>query len=384
MSEQSRRYDFLIVGAGLYGMTAARRLTDLGSRVLVVEKRDHIAGNAYTEEIDGICVHRYGAHIFHTDNERVWEFAKRFTEFNGFINEPVANWHGELYPLPFNMNTFRAMWGVTEPDEARRIIDGQIKAASESISGEPANLEEQAICLVGTEIYEKLIRGYTEKQWGKPCRDLPPSIIKRVPVRFEYNNNYFNDRYQGIPVDGYTAMAERMLEGIDVITGTDFLDKDNRSRLSALAEKVIYTGQIDAYYDYCFGPLEYRGLRFETETVKTGGAYFQPRAVVNYTDAETPYTRIIEHKHFTEDNSSPATVITREYPHSWKPGDEAFYPVNDEENRKKYNRYRALSEGDDRIIFGGRLGSYRYYDMDDAMEAALLMADEISGATEKR
>ena len=384
MSEQSRRYDFLIVGAGLYGMTAARRLTDLGSRVLVVEKRDHIAGNAYTEEIDGICVHRYGAHIFHTDNERVWEFAKRFTEFNGFINEPVANWHGELYPLPFNMNTFRAMWGVTEPDEARRIIDGQIKAASESISGEPANLEEQAICLVGTEIYEKLIRGYTEKQWGKPCRDLPPSIIKRVPVRFEYNNNYFNDRYQGIPVDGYTAMAERMLEGIDVITGTDFLDKDNRSRLSALAEKVIYTGQIDAYYDYCFGPLEYRGLRFETETVKTGGAYFQPRAVVNYTDAETPYTRIIEHKHFTEDNSSPATVITREYPHLWKPGDEAFYPVNDEENRKKYNRYRALSKGDDCIIFGGRLGSYRYYDMDDAMEAALLMADEISGATEKR
>ena len=365
-------------------MTAARRLTDLGFRVLVVEKRDHIAGNAYTEEIDGICVHRYGAHIFHTDNERVWEFAKRFTEFNGFINEPVANWHGELYPLPFNMNTFRAMWGVTEPDEARRIIDGQIKAASESISGEPANLEEQAICLVGTEIYEKLIRGYTEKQWGKPCRDLPPSIIKRVPVRFEYNNNYFNDRYQGIPVDGYTAMAERMLEGIDVITGTDFLDKDTRSRLSALAEKVIYTGQIDAYYDYCFGPLEYRGLRFETETVKTGGAYFQPRAVVNYTDAETPYTRIIEHKHFTEDNSSPATVITREYPHLWKPGDEAFYPVNDEENRKKYNRYRALSKGDDCIIFGGRLGSYRYYDMDDAMEAALLMADEISGATEKR
>ena len=288
MSEQSRRYDFLIVGAGLYGMTAARRLMDLGSRVLVVEKRDHIAGNAYTEEIDGICVHRYGAHIFHTDNERVWEFAKRFTEFNGFINEPVANWHGELYPLPFNMNTFRAMWGVTEPDEARRIIDGQIKAASESISGEPANLEEQAICLVGTEIYEKLIRGYTEKQWGKPCRDLPPSIIKRVPVSFEYNNNYFNDRYQGIPVDGYTAMAERMLKGIDVITGTDFLDKDNRSRLSALADKVIYTGQIDAYYDYCFGPLEYRGLRFETETVKTGGAYFQPRAVVNYTDAETP------------------------------------------------------------------------------------------------
>ena len=365
-------------------MTAARRLTDLGSRVLVVEKRDHIAGNAYTEEIDGICVHRYGAHIFHTDNERVWEFAKRFAEFNGFINEPVANWHGEMYSLPFNMNTFREMWGVTEPDEARRIINAQIKAASGKISGEPANLEEQAISLVGTEIYEKLIRGYTEKQWGKACRDLPPSIIKRVPVRFEYNNNYFNDRYQGIPVDGYTAMAERMLKGIDVITGTDFLDKDKRSRLSALADKVIYTGQIDAYYDYCFGPLEYRGLRFETETVKTGGTYFQPRAVVNYTDTETPYTRIIEHKHFTEGPASPVTVITKEYPHSWKPGDEAFYPVNDEENQKKYDRYRALSDGDDRVIFGGRLGSYRYYDMDDAMEAALLMADEISGATEKR
>lgn len=383
MSEESCRYDFLIVGAGLYGITAARSLTDLGFRVLVVEKRDHIAGNAYTEEVDGICVHRYGAHIFHTDSERVWEFVNRFADFNGFINEPVANFHGEMYSLPFNMNTFKEMWGVTDPDEARKIINAQIKAAAENISGEPADLEEQAISLVGTEIYKKLIKGYTEKQWGKACKDLPPSIIRRIPVRFEYNNNYYNDRYQGIPIGGYTAMAERMLEGIDVITETDYLDKNNRDRLSALADKVIYTGQIDAYYDYCFGPLEYRGLRFETETIRTDGTYFQPRAVVNYTDAETPYTRIIEHKHFTEDPVSPVTVITKEYPFSWSPGDEAFFPVNDEDNQKKYDRYRALSAGDDRIIFGGRLGSYRYYDMDDVIDAALRLADEIGGVTEK-
>jgi len=383
MSEQNVRYDYLIVGAGLFGITAARALTDLGSRVLVVEKRNHIAGNAYTEEVSGICVHRYGAHIFHTDSERVWDFVNRFADFNGFVNEPVANWHGEIYSLPFNMNTFREMWGVAEPSEAKKIIDDQIKAAAKNISGEPANLEEQAICRVGTEIYEKLIKGYTEKQWGKSCRDLPPSIIKRVPVRFEYNNNYYNDRYQGIPVDGYTSMAERMLDGIELITGTDFLDKDNRSRLTEMAETVIYTGQIDAYYDYCFGPLEYRGLRFETEEIRAAGGFFQPRAVVNYTDIETPYTRIIEHKHFTEDNESPVTVITKEYPSSWAPGDEAFFPVNDEENRKKYDKYRALSAGNDWIIFGGRLGSYRYYDMDDVIDAALRLADEISGEKQK-
>ena len=384
MDEQSCRYDYLIVGAGLYGITAARALTDRGYRVLVVEKRDHIAGNAYTEEIAGICVHRYGAHIFHTDSDRVWEFVNRFADFNDFINEPVANWHGELYSLPFNMNTFREMWGVTEPDEARRMIRGQIREAMQNMAGSPANLEEQAISQVGTEIYEKLIKGYTEKQWGKACRDLPSSIIKRVPVRYEYNNNYFDDRYQGIPVDGYTAMAERMLDGIDVMTGMDFLDKDKRSRLAAMAEKVIYTGQIDAYYDYCFGPLEYRGLRSEVEKIRTDEGFFQPRAVVNYTDAETPYTRIIEHKHFAECAASPATVITKEYPSSWRPGDEAFYPVNDEHNQRKYDRYRALADDDEHIIFGGRLGSYRYYDMDDVIEEALRMTDEISGENTKR
>lgn len=383
MNKQGSSYDYLIVGAGLYGITAARALTDTGSKVFVVEKRDHIGGNAYTEDIGGICVHRYGAHIFHTDSERVWNFVNSFASFNGFINEPVANWHGELYPLPFNMNTFRAMWGVTEPDEARRIISEQIRTAAQSISGDPANLEEQAISLVGTEIYEKLIKGYTEKQWGKACRDLPPSIIRRIPVRFEYNNNYFNDRYQGIPVDGFTAMAEKMLDGIDVITGTDFLDKENRNRLSVLADKVIYTGQIDAYYDYCFGPLEYRGLRFETEKIETEGEFIQPRAVVNYTDAETPYTRIVEHKHFTGDTGIPFTIVTKEYPHSWSPGDEAFYPVNDEHNQKKYDKYRALADNDDRIIFGGRLGCYRYYDMDDVIEEALRMVDEINENTAK-
>lgn len=382
VSEQNR-YDFLIVGAGLYGMTAARSLTDKGFRVLVVEKRDHIAGNAYTEDIDGICVHRYGAHIFHTDNERVWSFMNRFAGFNSFINEPLANWHGELYSLPFNMNTFREMWGVTEPDDARRMIEEQIKAAGKKLSGEPANLEEQAISLAGTDIYEKLIRGYTEKQWGKACRDLPPSIIRRVPVRFEYNNNYYDDRYQGIPEGGYTAMAEKMLEGIDVITGTDFLDEDHRNRLSALAETVIYTGQIDAYYDYCFGPLEYRGLRFETEKLITADGYFQPRAVVNYTDTATPYTRIIEHKHFTGDAGTPVTVITKEYPAQWEPGEEAFYPVNDDHNKEIYEKYRALAAEDEHVIFGGRLGCYRYYDMDDVVEAALHMSDEISGEKTK-
>lgn len=379
MDRDNCRYDYLIVGAGLYGITAARALTDKGFRVLVVEKRDHIAGNAYTEEIDGICVHKYGAHIFHTDSERVWRFVNSFAEFNNFINEPLANWHGELYSLPFNMNTFREMWGVNEPDEARHIISGQIESALKDMPGGPANLEEQAISLVGTEIYEKLIKGYTEKQWGKACRDLPASIIRRIPVRYEFNNNYFDDRYQGIPAGGFTAMAQRMLEGIDVLTDTDFLDKDKRQRLSAQAENVIYTGQIDAFYDYCYGPLEYRGLRFETEKVKTENGFFQLRAVVNYTDAETPYTRIIEHKHFTGDDGQPVTVITKEYPASWKPGDEAFYPVNDDHNQEKYDRYRQLAEGDEHIVFGGRLGSYRYYDMDDAIEAALIMTDEISG-----
>ena len=385
MKKRDTGYDFLIVGAGLYGAAAARSLTDRGFRVLVVEKRDHIAGNAYTEDINGICVHRYGAHIFHTDSDRVWDFVNRFADFNGFINEPLANWHGEMYSLPFNMNTFHEMWGVTEPDEARKIIESQISAFCEGRTAAPCRLEEQAVSMVGTEIYEKLIRGYSEKQWGKACSELPASIIKRIPVRFEFNNNYFCDKYQGIPECGYTDMVGRMLDDIDVITGTDFLDPDNRSRLTSAADRIIYTGQIDAFYDYCFGYLEYRGLRFMSETLDTGGDYFQPRAVVNYTDREIPWTRIIEHRHFTEDVQDEAaikhrtdTVITKEYPAAWKPGDEAFYPVNDEKNTEKYGRYLKLAQEDKNIIFGGRLGSYRYYDMDDAVEAALCMVDEIT------
>ena len=387
MKSADRRYDYLIIGAGMYGATAARALADHGSRVLVVEKRDHIAGNAYTEEIDGICVHRYGAHIFHTDSDRVWEFVNRFAVFNGFINEPLARWDGKLYSLPFNMNTFRELWGVTEPVEARQIIEEQTAKSGYRSSEAPASLEEQAVRMVGTEIYEKLIRGYTEKQWGRACSELPASIIKRVPVRFEYNNNYFDDRYQGIPECGYTAMVGHMLEGIDVKTGTDFLDPDHRNELGTIADRIIFTGQIDAFYDYCMGPLEYRGLRFETEVIETDGNYFQPRAVVNYTDMETPWTRIVEHRHFTEDTGSSAeprteeikkTIITREYPAAWKPGDEAYYPMNDRKNMEKYEEYLRLARNDDNIIFGGRLGSYRYYDMDDAIEAALNMADELA------
>lgn len=384
------RYDFLIVGAGMYGAAAARELTDRGRRVLVVEKRAHVGGNSYTEDIDGICVHVYGPHIFHTDSERVWTFVNRFAHFNDFVNEPMANYHGELYSLPFNMNTFRELWGVTGPDEARRIIDEQINAAGMKHSA-LSNLEEQAISLVGTDIYEKIIRGYTEKQWGRPCSELPASIIRRVPVRYEYNNNYFDDRYQGIPESGYTSMIEAMLEEIDVLTGVDYLEPENRARLSDMANRIIYTGQIDAYYDYCFGPLEYRGLRFETECLETRG-YYQPRAVINYTDRETPWIRIIEHRHFAEDAGGKdgyagqdadaliTTVITREYPAEWKPGDEAFYPLGDEHNKEIYNRYLSLGAGDDRVVFGGRLGSYKYYDMDDAIEAALRKADELIGS----
>ena len=396
MNKESCRYDFLIVGAGLYGASAARVLADKGYRVLVVEKRGHIGGNAYTEMREGICVHMYGAHIFHTDSDRVWEFINRFAGFNNYIHMPAANWNGELYSLPFNMNTFREMWGVTEAAEAAAIIERQIRNAGLSGS-EPANLEEQAIALVGTDLYEKLIKGYTEKQWGRPCRELPASIIRRIPVRFEYNNNYFKDRYQGIPECGYTEMVSAMLEGIEVRTETDFLDPGIREELSLLADRIIYTGQIDAYYDYCFGPLEYRGLRFETETLDmsrgTAGRYFQDRAVVNYTDSHTPWTRIIEHRHFTEDPCAAGrglqcsnedripevSVITREYPSDWVPGDEAFYPVPDHDNRSRYERYLTLASKDEKIIFGGRLGSYSYYDMDDAIEAALIMTDGFSG-----
>lgn len=384
---EKQGYDFLIVGAGLYGASIARVLTDHGFSVLVVEKRDHIAGNAYTETINGICVHKYGPHIFHTDNEDVWAFVNRFARFNDFINQPAANYHGEIYSLPFNMNTFREMWGVTDPEEAAAIIHEQIVAAGfgeleeneGSASGQPANLEEQAISLVGTDIYEKLIRGYTEKQWGRKCSELPAYIIRRIPVRYEYNNNYFNDRYQGIPEEGYTAMITRMLEGIRVLTGTDYLEPENRKRLDGLADHVIYSGQIDEYYDYCYGPLEYRGLRFEIEQLDEAG--FQDRAVVNYTDRETPWIRITEHRHFAgsqaEDTAAGGTVITKEYPADWKPGEIAFYPVNDEVSRERYLKYLALADEDDKVSFGGRLGRYRYYDMDDVIAEALEDAERL-------
>ena len=362
-------YDYLIVGAGLYGATAARELTDAGKRVLVVERRPHIAGNAYTKQVEGINVHVYGAHIFHTNLPEVWAYVNRFAEFNRFTNSPVANYKGELYSLPFNMHTFHRMWGVVTPQEAEAIIERQ----RQEITGEPRNLEEQAIRLVGRDIYEKLIRGYTEKQWGRPCDQLPAFIIKRIPVRMTFDNNYFNALYQGIPKGGYTGIVERMLEGIEVRTGCDYLQ--HKDELDALAKRVIYTGPIDAYYGYCLGPLEYRSVRFETEVLDQ--ANFQGNAVINYTDAETPWTRIIEHKWFEfgirSDTGEPAekTVISREYSAAWKPGDEPYYPVNDGKNSALYRRYAEMAEKEERVIMGGRLGSYRYYDMDQVIASAL-------------
>ena len=356
-------YDYLIVGAGLYGAVMARQAMDAGKSVLVVDKRPHIGGNVYTEEVEGIHVHRYGAHIFHTNDRRVWEYVNRFAEFNRFTNAPVANYHGELYSLPFNMYTFNRMWGVTTPAEAAAKIEEQRKAAGIT---DPQNLEEQAISLVGTDIYEKLIKGYTEKQWGRPCRELPAFIIKRLPVRLTFDNNYFNARYQGIPLGGYTAMVARMLEGAEVRTGVDYLA--DKTRLDALAGQVIYTGPIDAYFGYRLGALHYRSVRIETEVLDMPN--FQGNAAVNYTDRETPYTRIIEHKWF-EDKGQPRTVISREYSSEWKPGDEPYYPVNDEKNGALYARYRQLAEQEPGVIFGGRLGEYKYYDMDAVIAAAL-------------
>ena len=359
----SREYDYLIVGAGLFGAVFAREMTDAGKRCLVIDRRDHVAGNACTETVEGIAVHRYGAHIFHTNDDAVWDYVNRFARFNRFTNSPIANYKGELYNLPFNMNTFHQMWGVTTPAQARAEIRRQQEASGD---GEPQNLEEQAIRLVGRDIYEKLIKGYTQKQWGRPCTELPSFIIRRLPVRFTYDNNYFNARHQGIPEDGYTALVERMLEGIPVRLHTDFLHQ--RQELSALAERVLYTGPIDAYFDYRLGALEYRSLRFETELLDTDN--YQGNAVVNYTDAETPYTRIIEHKHFVYGTQSK-TVITREYSAEWRPGDEPYYPVNDGKNAALYQAYRALAQREQRVIFGGRLGEYRYYDMDQVVRAAL-------------
>ena len=358
------QYDYLIVGAGLYGSVFARLATDNGKKCLVIDKRDTVAGNIYTEEVNGINVHKYGAHIFHTSNKEVWEFVNKYAEFNRYTNSPIANYKGEIYSMPFNMYTFNKMWGVVTPEEARKKIDEQM---ADCRVEEPKNLEEQAMNLIGKDIYEKLVKGYTEKQWGRKATELPGFIIKRLPVRLTYDNNYFNDTYQGIPIGGYTKLVENILEGIEVRLGVDFLK--NREELEALADKIVYTGMIDEYYDYCFGELEYRSLRFETEVLPDVDNY-QGNAVVNYTDSETPYTRIIEHKHF-EFNTCKGTVVSREYPATWKKGDEPYYPMNNDKNNDLYQKYAKKAEEDNKVIFGGRLGKYKYYDMDDTIEVAI-------------
>lgn len=359
----NKQYDYLIVGAGLYGAVFARELTKAGKTCLVIDKRDHIAGNIYTHEMEGIQVHQYGAHIFHTNNKEVWDYLNQFAVFNRYTNSPIANYKGEIYNMPFNMNTFNKMWGVITPAEAAAKIEEQRKA---NYTENPRNLEEQAINLVGVDIYEKLIKGYTEKQWGRPCTELPAFIIKRLPVRLTYDNNYFNALYQGIPVGGYTAMVAKMLEGVEVRLGQDYLA--DKTSWDALADKVVYTGPIDAYFAYKLGVLEYRSVRFETEVLNETN--YQGNAVVNYTDAKTPYTRVIEHKHF-EFGTQENTVISREYSAEWKLGDEPYYPVNDEKNSALYAKYKELAAGEENVIFGGRLGEYQYYDMDKVVEVAL-------------
>ena len=372
-----KRYDYLVVGAGLYGAVFAQKAHAAGKSVLVVDKRPNIAGNVYTEPVEGIQVHKYGAHIFHTNNKAVWDYVRQFAEFNRFTNSPVANYYGELYSLPFNMYTFNKMWGVVTPQEAAEKIQAQRDAAGIT---EPKNLEEQAVSLVGTDIYEKLVKGYTEKQWGRPCDQLPAFIIKRLPVRLTFDNNYFNALYQGIPIGGYTKMVEHMLDGIEVRLNVDYLAE--KDALDALAEQVVYTGPIDAYFDFRLGTLEYRSVRFETELLDIPN--FQGNAAVNYTDRETPWTRIIEHKWFEfgkdeNGNELPKTVISREYSSEWKPGDEPYYPVNDEKNGVLYARYRDLAAQEKHVIFGGRLGEYKYYDMDMVIAAALDCADRQLG-----
>ena len=364
------KYDFLIVGAGLYGASFARLATDMGKKCLVIDRRDQIAGNVYTEDVHGINVHKYGAHIFHTDNKEVWEFANRFAEFNRYTNTVVANYKGELYSMPFNMYTFNKMWGVITPEEARAKLDEQIR---ESKIEDPKNLEEQAISLIGKDIYEKLVKGYTEKQWGRKATELPSFIIKRLPVRLKYDNNYFNDKFQGIPEGGYTQWIANMLEGIEVKTGVDFLKE--RDSLKDIADKIIYTGMIDEYYDYKLGELEYRSLRFESEYYPDVDNY-QGNAVINYTDAETPYTRVIEHKHF-EFGKGDGTVVTKEYPATWKKGDEPYYPMNNDKNNELYAKYEELAKSEGNVFFGGRLGKYKYYDMDDTILAAMEDIKEI-------
>lgn len=370
----SKKYDYLVVGAGLYGAVFAHEAKKAGKSVLVIDKRPNIAGNVFTEDVEGIHVHKYGAHIFHTNNKKVWNYITQFAEFNRFTNSPVANYHGELYSLPFNMYTFNKMWGVVTPEEAAAKIEEQKKEAGIT---EPKNLEEQAISLVGRDIFEKLIKGYTEKQWGRDCKDLPAFIIKRLPVRLTFDNNYFNALYQGIPVGGYTQMVANMLDGVEVHLGEDYLEK--KAEYDVLADKVIYTGPIDAYFGYSMGYLEYRSVRFETELLDKPN--FQGNAAVNYTDRETPWTRIIEHKWFefgkdADGSDLPKTVISREYSSEWKPGDEPYYPVNDEKNGALYAKYRELAQAEDHVVFGGRLGEYKYYDMDAVIASALDMCEK--------
>lgn len=359
-----KKYDYVIVGAGLFGATFAYEMTKKNKKCLVIDRRDHIAGNIYCEEVNGINVHKYGAHIFHTNKKEIWEYMNQFVEFNNFVNTPIANYCGEIYNMPFNMNTFSKLWGVSTPKEAKEKIEEQKKAYGVE---NPQNLEEQAISLVGKDIYEKLVKGYTEKQWGRECKDLPSFIIKRLPVRFTYNNNYFKDRYQGIPIGGYNVIIEKMLEGSTVELGVDYLKE--KAKYDELTEKVLFTGMIDEYFEYCLGNLEYRSLQFESEVLE-GVENYQGVAVVNYTDSKTPYTRIIEHKHF-EFGEQKDTVVTKEYPKQWKVGDEAYYPVNDEKNNSLYQQYKELAKKEENVIFGGRLGNYQYYDMDKVIEASL-------------
>ena len=361
-TDTMKQYDYVIVGSGLFAGVWAYLANKQGKKCLVIEKRDHLGGNIYCEDVEGIHVHKYGAHIFHTSNREVWDFVNSLAEFNRYTNSPVANYKGEMYNMPFNMNTFSKMWGISTPQEAKDIIASQ----RSSITGEPKNLEEQAISLVGVDIYQKLVKGYTEKQWGRDCKELPAFIIKRLPVRYTYDNNYFNDLYQGIPIGGYNVIIDKLFEGCDVETGVDYLE--NREKYDALGDCIVYTGTIDSYYGYQYGKLEYRSLRFESQVLDTDN--YQGVAVVNYTDRETPYTRVIEHKHF-EFGTQPKTVITREYPADWEEGMEPYYPVNDEKNQDLYSRYAKLAEKEERVIFGGRLAEYKYYDMDKVILSAL-------------
>lgn len=362
-----KKYDYVLVGSGLYAGIWAHEARKRGKTCLVVEKRSHIGGNVYCEDMEGIHVHRYGAHIFHTSDRAVWDYVNQLAQFNRYTNSPVANYKGEMYNMPFNMNTFSRMWGISTPAQAKAIIEEQRKA----VTGEPANLEEQAISLVGTDIYQKLVKGYTEKQWGRDCKDLPAFIIRRLPVRFTYDNNYFNDLYQGIPIGGYNVIIDRLFEGCEIETGVDYLE--HKDHYDALGEKIVYTGTIDAYFQCRYGRLEYRSLRFETQVLDEEN--HQGVAVVNYTDRETPYTRVIEHKHF-EFGTQPKTVITREYPADWQEGMEAYYPVNDQKNQALYQKYAELAAGEDHVIFGGRLAEYKYYDMDKVIASALARTAE--------